>query len=60
LKTIERLWLDLKIDLCGENFANLDQLRQAIREILSYMIPEWMADFYAVGNTLTAQVQDLR
>lgn len=43
LNPIERLWLDLKIDLRGANFANLDQLRQAVREILSYMTPEWIA-----------------
>jgi hypothetical protein len=43
LNPIERLWLDLKIDLRGANFANLDQLRLAIREILSYMTPEWIA-----------------
>lgn len=43
LNPIERLWLDLKIDLRGENFANLDQLRLAVREILSYMSPEWIA-----------------
>jgi hypothetical protein len=33
----------LKIDLRGANFANLDQLRLAVREILSYMTPEWIA-----------------
>lgn len=43
LNPIERLWLDLKIDLRGANFANLDQLRLAVREILSYMTPEWIA-----------------
>jgi transposase len=43
LNPIERLWLDLKIDLRGENFANLDQLRQAVCEVLGYMTHEWIA-----------------
>jgi hypothetical protein len=33
----------LKIDLRGANFANLDQLHQAICEIPGYMTPEWIA-----------------
>ena len=43
LNPIERLWLDLKIDLRGANFANLDQLRLAVREILADMTPAWIA-----------------
>jgi hypothetical protein len=43
LNPIERLWQDLKLDFKGENFANLDELRLAIREVLSYMSSEWIA-----------------
>jgi putative transposase len=43
LNPIERLWEDLKLDLKGDNFANLDELRVAIKEILTYMTPEWLA-----------------
>jgi Rhodopirellula transposase DDE domain len=39
----ERVWEDLKIDFKGENYANLDELRAAIRETLVYMTPEWIA-----------------
>jgi transposase len=40
LNPIERLWLDLKVDLRGENFNSLDQLRAAISEVLGYLTPE--------------------
>jgi len=40
LNPIERLWLDLKMDLRGENFPNLDQLRLAMHKILDDMTPE--------------------
>jgi hypothetical protein len=43
LNPIERLWQDLKLDFKGENFANLDELRFAIREVLGYMSPDWIA-----------------
>jgi transposase len=43
LNPIERFWLDLKIDLRGVNFSNLDELRLTIRQILEYMTPEWIA-----------------
>jgi hypothetical protein len=43
LNPIERVWEDLKRDLKGNNFANLDHLRAAIKEILGYMTPEWLA-----------------
>jgi transposase len=43
LNPIERVWQDLKLDLKGDNFANLDELRAAIQETLGYMIPDWMA-----------------
>jgi DDE superfamily endonuclease len=43
LNPIERVWEDLKIDFKGENYANLDELRAAIRETLGYMTPEWIA-----------------
>ena len=42
LNPIERLWLDLKLDLRGENFASLDHLRTAISEVLGYLTPEWI------------------
>jgi hypothetical protein len=43
LNPIERVWEDLKVDLKGDNFANLDELRAAIKEVLSYMTPDWLA-----------------
>jgi hypothetical protein len=43
LNPIERVWQDLKLDLKGDNFANLDHLRAAITQILGYMTPEWLA-----------------
>ncbi len=43
LNPIERVWENLKIDLKGDNFANLDELRQAIKEVLEYMTPNWLA-----------------
>jgi transposase len=43
LNPIERVWEDLKLDFKGENYANLDELRAAIQEALSYMTPDWMA-----------------
>jgi replicative superfamily II helicase len=43
LNPIERVWEDLKLDFKGENYANLDELRTAIREALGYMTPDWMA-----------------
>ncbi|NJN49701.1 MAG: IS630 family transposase [Alkalinema sp. RL_2_19] len=43
LNPIERFWLDIKRDLKGVNFANLDDLRAAISEILENITPEWIA-----------------
>ena len=43
LNPIERVWQDLKVDLKGEVFATLDELRAAIREVLGYMSPDWIA-----------------
>jgi hypothetical protein len=43
LNPIERVWQDLKSDLKGEVFTKLDDLRAAIREVLGYMSPEWLA-----------------
>lgn len=43
LNPIERVWQDLKADLKGAVFTKLDDLRAAIREVLSYMSPEWFA-----------------
>lgn len=43
LNPIERVWQDLKSDLKGEVFTKLNDLRAAIREVLSYMSPEWLA-----------------
>ncbi|MBE9031223.1 IS630 family transposase [filamentous cyanobacterium LEGE 11480] len=42
LNPIERLWQDLKADLRGLNFLDLDQLRQASTEILQAMMPDWI------------------
>ena len=42
LNPIERLWQDLKIDFRGSNFANLDELRAAITEVLGYLHPDWI------------------
>ena len=54
LNPIERLWLDLKIDLRGENFANLDELRLAIGQILESMTPEWIASLTGYAFILRA------
>jgi hypothetical protein len=43
LNPIERVWEDVKIDLKGDNFANLDELRLAIKQVLEYMTPDWLA-----------------
>ncbi|MFM7425963.1 MAG: transposase [Elainella sp.] len=43
LNPIERVWQDLKSDLKGEVFTKLNDLRTAIREVLGYMSPEWLA-----------------
>lgn len=43
LNPIERVWQDLKLDLKGEVFTRLNDLRAAIREVLGYMSPEWLA-----------------
>ena len=54
LNPIERLWLDLKVDLRGVNFSNLDELRLAISQILEYMTPEWIASLTGYGFILRA------
>ncbi|KAM3096541.1 IS630 family transposase [Phormidesmis sp. 146-12] len=43
LNPIERLWEDLKLDFKGEIFATLDELRTALREVLGYLTPDWIA-----------------
>jgi hypothetical protein len=43
LNPIERVWQDLKADLKGWVFTKLDDLRAAVREVLGYMSPEWLA-----------------
>lgn len=43
LNPVERVWQDLKSDLKGEVFTKLSDLRAAIREVLGYMSPEWLA-----------------
>jgi len=43
LNPMERVWQDLKIDLFGENCANLDPLRAAVKEVLGYLTPDWLA-----------------
>ena len=43
LNPTERVWQDLKVDLKGEVFGTLDELRAAIREVLGYISPDWIA-----------------
>lgn len=43
LNPIERIWQDLKRDFKGEIFATLDDLRDALREVLGYLTPDWIA-----------------
>lgn len=43
LNPIERVWQDIKVDLKGEVFESLDDLRMAVREVLGYLTPEWLA-----------------
>jgi transposase len=59
LKPIERVWEDLKIDLKGDNFANLDELRLAIKQILEYMTPDWLASltqYSFIMNALSVSI----
>lgn len=54
LNPIERVWQDLKADWKGEIFKTLDSLREAVREVLSYLTPDWIASLSSYHYILTA------
>jgi transposase len=54
LNPIERVWQDIKADLKGEVFETLDDLRTAVREVLGYLTPEWLASIAGFPYLLSA------
>lgn len=54
LNPIERVWQDIKVDLKGEVFDTLDDLRTAVREVLGYLTPEWLASMAGFPYILSA------
>lgn len=54
LNPIERVWQDIKVDLKGEVFDTLDDLRTAVREVLGYLTPEWLASISGYPHLLSA------
>ena len=54
LNPIERVWQDIKADLKGEVFETLDALREAIREVLGYLTPDWIASLSGYRHILSA------
>jgi len=54
LNPIERVWQDIKADLKGTVFENLDALREALREVLGYFTPDWLASLSGYDYILSA------
>jgi hypothetical protein len=54
LNPIERVWQDIKVDLKEEIFETLDTLREAVREVLGYLAPEWIASLSGYPHILSA------
>jgi hypothetical protein len=54
LNPIERVWQDIKADLKGEIFQTLDDLRAALREVLGYLTPDWLASLSGYRHILSA------
>lgn len=54
LNPIERVWQDIKVDLKGEVFKDLDALRAALKEVLGYLTPDWLASVSGYGYILSA------
>lgn len=54
LNPIERVWQDIKADLKGEVFETLDSLREAVREVLGYLTPDWIASLSGYPHILSA------
>ena len=54
LNPIERVWQDIKVDLKGDVFETLDDLRTAVREVLGYLTPEWLASLSGYPYLLSA------
>lgn len=54
LNPIERVWQDIKVDLKGEVFETLDSLREALREVLGYLTPDWIASLTGYPHILSA------
>jgi hypothetical protein len=54
LNPIERVWQDIKVDLKGEIFETLDELRDALREVLGLLTPDWLASLSGYRHLLSA------
>jgi hypothetical protein len=54
LNPIERVWQDIKVDLKGEVFETLDALREALREVLEDLTPDWIASLSGYRHILAA------
>lgn len=54
LNPIERVWMDIKADLKGEIFGSLDDLRNAVTEVLGYLSPDWIASLSGYHYILSA------
>ncbi|MBW4445171.1 MAG: IS630 family transposase [Plectolyngbya sp. WJT66-NPBG17] len=54
LNPIEQVWMDIKADLKNEIFGTLDDLRNAITEVLSYLSPDWIASLSGYSYILSA------
>ena len=54
LNPIERLWQSLKVQLKGENFANLDQLRKRLQQELKTLTSEQVASLTSYDFILEA------
>jgi transposase len=54
LNPIERGWQNIKTDLNGEVFEHLDALRAALKEVLGYLTPDWLASVSSYDYILSA------
>jgi DDE superfamily endonuclease len=54
LNPIERVWQDIKVDLKGETFESLTNLREALGEVLDEITPDWLASLSGYRHILSA------
>jgi hypothetical protein len=54
LNPIERVWQDIKVDLKGEVFKDLDALRAALKAVLADLTPDWLASVSGYDDILSA------